>query len=175
MSADWSDQLTLFVAVSPASPSLSLVSASDGTTSEGTSSGTPSSSRTTSKRGTSSSKTSPESLQSIREGLSGRSSFHWGKQGFITSSGVCLIHSGSESPSAGDVFSSSLAGILESSVDVKYSLSAKACAGILRRAGKRGRKLRSPLQAALEGVVSRQPSTVEETAEGSEPNRESIS
>ncbi len=48
----------------------------------------------------------------------------------------------------------SLSDILEESPDPKYSLSAKACLGILRRAEKRGKELPPPLRAALEAVAS---------------------
>lgn len=47
----------------------------------------------------------------------------------------------------------SLSEILESKVSEKYYLSAKACAGILRRAEKRGKELPEHLKAALEAVV----------------------
>ena len=57
-----------------------------------------------------------------------------------------------EFPSDGGV-SSSLADVLETSVLPKYYLSAKACAGILRRAEKRGRELPPSLQTALEHVA----------------------
>ena len=46
-----------------------------------------------------------------------------------------------------------LADVLEQDVDPKYYLSAKACAGILRRAEKRGKELPEALRAALEGGV----------------------
>lgn len=163
---------TLSPAGSPASPSPSQGNASDGTTSAGTSSGTRSSSPATSVRRSSSSKTFPASLHQIREALSERSSLTWPKQGFITSNGECLTPKTSESPNGGEEFSSSLAAILQSSVDVKYSLSVKACAGILRRAGRRGRTLPAPLVAALEAVALQQPSTPVATVEDSEPNRE---
>ena len=47
----------------------------------------------------------------------------------------------------------SLTDVLESDVLQKYSLSPKACAGILRRAEKRGKTLPEPLAAALEAVA----------------------
>ena len=47
-----------------------------------------------------------------------------------------------------------LSDILEESVDPKYFLSPKACAGILRRSEKRGKKLPERLEKALKGVVS---------------------
>ena len=63
------------------------------------------------------------------------------------------MHSGSESPNADDVSLSSLASILQPQVDRKFFLSAQACAGILRRAVNRGKKLPPALQAALEAVA----------------------
>lgn len=48
----------------------------------------------------------------------------------------------------------SLSDILETGdVPQRYFLSAKACAGILRRAEKRGKDLPAPLRAALQSVV----------------------
>jgi len=47
----------------------------------------------------------------------------------------------------------SLAEILEPSVASKYSLSPKACSGILRRAAKRGKKLPPMLLQALQAVA----------------------
>jgi hypothetical protein len=46
-----------------------------------------------------------------------------------------------------------LSDILESHVPERYLLSAKACAGILRRAQRRGKTLPEPLRVALEAVV----------------------
>lgn len=61
----------------------------------------------------------------------------------------------SECPSV--VVASSLSAILEAtqSVPPAYSLSTKACAGILRRAEKRGKKLPPQLEAALRSVANR--------------------
>lgn len=60
----------------------------------------------------------------------------------------CLTLSFSESPS--DVVASSLSQALEPDAPEKYSLSPRACRGILRRAAQRGRKLPLSLQVALE-------------------------
>ena len=49
---------------------------------------------------------------------------------------------------------STLSQILEASAPEKYYLSAKACAGILRRAEKRGKELPAMLREALEESVS---------------------
>jgi hypothetical protein len=60
---------------------------------------------------------------------------------------------GSEWPSAAVVCS--LSDILEiGSVPPRFFLSAKACSGILRRAGKRGKALPLALEAALMAVAS---------------------
>jgi hypothetical protein len=73
----------------------------------------------------------------------------------MASSGVFWTASGSEWPS--DAAVSSLSHILEDDPDPKYSLSAKACKGILRRAEKRGKTLPEPLAKALHEVASRTP------------------
>ena len=49
---------------------------------------------------------------------------------------------------------STLSQILQANVPEKYFLSAKACAGILRRAEKRGKELPTMLKEALEEVVA---------------------
>lgn len=61
---------------------------------------------------------------------------------------------------------STLSEVLEARAPVKYSLSAKACSGIIRRAGKRGKPLPSILRAALEWVIARGSSTTKEAQRG---------
>ena len=56
-----------------------------------------------------------------------------------------------ESPS--DVRESTLSQILQENAPEKYSLSRKACEGILRRAKKRGKALPDLLREALEEVI----------------------
>ena len=52
----------------------------------------------------------------------------------------------------------SLSEILETGpIDHRYFLSAKACAGILRRAEKRGKVLPEPLALALKAVADSEP------------------
>ena len=81
-------------------------------------------------------------------------SWKWTGSG-IMEHGECLMLNGSEWPSAEEGSSAcSLASILEPSVAPKYFLSAKACAGILRRAEKRGKELPEALRQALEAVAS---------------------
>ena len=61
--------------------------------------------------------------------------------------GESLTHNTGESPR--DAVESTLSQICEDNVPQKYYLSAKACAGILRRAEKRGKELPAELKAAL--------------------------
>ena len=65
--------------------------------------------------------------------------------------GECSIHNTSESLS--DAVESFLSEILQVDAPEKYSLSAKACNGILRRAEKRGKVLPPMLKDALTEVV----------------------
>jgi len=60
-----------------------------------------------------------------------------------------LIWTASTSEWRNDGAACSLSDILEASPDPKYSLSPKACSGILRRAEKRGKELPEALWAAL--------------------------
>ena len=62
--------------------------------------------------------------------------------------GDFTMHSFGESPREENV--SRLSQILEDSAQPKYSLSAKACLGILNRAAKRGKELPPELKTALE-------------------------
>ena len=81
-------------------------------------------------------------------------SWKWTGSG-IAEHGECLMLNGSEWPSAAEGSSAcSLASILEPSVAPKYFLSKRACAGILRRAEKRGKELPGALRAALMAVAS---------------------
>ena len=80
-------------------------------------------------------------------------SWKWTGSG-IMEHGECLMLNGSEWPSADEGSSAcSLASILEPSVAPKYFLSKKACAGILRRAEKRGKQLPELLAKALQEVA----------------------
>lgn len=57
-------------------------------------------------------------------------------------------------PSVGDVCLCFLSEVLErGAVPMRYFLSSKACAGILRRAVKRGKELPLPLARALKAVA----------------------
>ena len=65
--------------------------------------------------------------------------------------GECLILDTLESPN--DAVASTLSDILETSVPQRFFLSARAAAGILRRAERRGRTLPIALQQALEAMA----------------------
>lgn len=81
----------------------------------------------------------------------------WAGSGILSEHGELLMLSTTAYPSEEEGFSvCSLAEILEPDVAPKYYLSPKACAGILRRAEKRGKKL-PPLRAALTQVAFREP------------------
>ena len=72
----------------------------------------------------------------------------WCEAEALTSLGSCTMPNISERHSgAGEC---SLSQILEADAPARYSLSPRACAGILRRAGRRGRELPLLLRVALE-------------------------
>ena len=99
----------------------------------------------------SSGKMSLESCQATEEGILVPSSGRWKNAGTGGATESWTL-SGSEWPSAVDVCS--LSETLEAgSVPQRYYLSARACAGILRRAEKRGKELPKPLLMALESVA----------------------
>ena len=80
-------------------------------------------------------------------------SWKWSASGIMEHGDVLMLN-GSEWPSAAEGSSAcSLASILEPSVAPKYFLSKKACAGILRRAEKRGKELPTALRHALQQVT----------------------
>ena len=58
---------------------------------------------------------------------------------------------------------SRLSEVLEENADERYSLSAKACQGILNRAERRGKELPPELKAALEAQAKTEPSVCKET------------
>ena len=100
-------------------------------------------------------KTCPVSCQVMEDGTLVPLSGGWSNSG-MASHGECLTLSTSEFHSGADVCS--LSDILEGgNVPQKYYLSPKACAGILRRAEKRGKTLPLALQHALEVVVASEP------------------
>src|SRR3972149_3678803 len=78
----------------------------------------------------------------------------WSNSGMALPGGYWTL-STSESPSG--AVASSLSAILETFVPRKYYLSPKACAGILRRAAKRGKESPERLKAALMEAASQEP------------------
>lgn len=93
-------------------------------------------------------KTCPACCHPTEEKTWAPSSGRWGNWG-MGGPTACLTLNGSESPRG--AAASSLSDILETGdLPEKYFLSPKACAGILRRAEKRGRKLPLSLKQALE-------------------------
>ena len=80
------------------------------------------------------------------------------------SPGAFSTHNFSESPNGAVV--SSLSDVLEppDSIPRKYFLSARACAGILRRAEKRGKTIPVPLRLALEAVAGQAMQTSQDTS-----------
>jgi len=100
-----------------------------------------------------------DSSHPTRDLTSSDSSVKWSLVGTVDSLGGVWMPDTSEYRSGAGESSLSpvepkLASILETQVDSRYALSAKAAAGILRRAGRRGRKLPEALEAALARVVS---------------------
>ena len=103
-------------------------------------------------------KTFPGSCRWMEDGRLEPSSGRWLLSG-MAAPGECLTlntsklnHTLAPSPSDGSV--SSLSDILETGAHLlRYCLSAKACAGILHRAEKRGKVLPEVLRAALQRVA----------------------
>ena len=100
-------------------------------------------------------KTSPVSCHPTEDGILLPSSGRWASWGMGSPTGFWTLngaeHTGIPVPSrsAGDVCS--LSDVLETgNVPPRFSLSAKACSGILRRAERRGKALPPMLKAALE-------------------------
>lgn len=77
--------------------------------------------------------------------LGGATTMKWEDDGAWL--GECMTRNTGESPNAAVV--SRLSQILEATPQEKYSLSAKACQGILRRAERRGKDLPETLKAVL--------------------------
>ena len=96
-------------------------------------------------------KMSQDFYQVTRDAILEQSSLHWPKQGIATLNGEFWIRNSSEYPNA--VVESSLLEVLQTEVNSRYSLSAKAAAGIIRRASKREKQLPLILQEALAKVV----------------------
>ncbi len=98
----------------------------------------------------------PDCSLAMMAGTSGESSVNW-TNGGIMEHGELLMLNTSDWPSAAEGSSvCSLASILEPDVAPKFYLSRKACAGILRRAEKRGKELPTTLAQALARVAEGQ-------------------
>jgi hypothetical protein len=93
----------------------------------------------------------PVYYPSIMGEHSAQSSIRWSNSG-IASRGGYSTFSFSESPS--DVADSSFQDVLETQVHPKYYLSPTACAGILRRAEKRGKPIPPKLKLILEYIAN---------------------
>ena len=100
-------------------------------------------------------RTCPASCHRETDGTLEPSSEGWQNSGMGGPTG-CLTLSTSEWPSAAAVCS--LSQVLEvGNVPPRFYLTPKACAGILRRAAKRGKDLPGPLRAALANVATQTP------------------
>lgn len=97
-----------------------------------------------------SSKTSLVFYPAMPDGTLPSSFAGWSNSGMASPGGYLTLNI-SEWPNAAAVCS--LSGILETEPPPKYSLSPRACAGILRRAERRGRALPPQLQTALTAVA----------------------
>ena len=104
-------------------------------------------SRQSSKRSSASQSRKPPILKCLkRDGqLGGATTMKWEDDGAWL--GECMTRNTGESPNA--AVGSRLSQILEATPQEKYSLSAKACQGILRRAERRGKDLPETLKAVL--------------------------
>jgi len=135
-----------------ANPSLSLASAKDSATREATSCLHTLQSLNVSNLDGLSGKMSPVSCHQTEGGILVPSLARWATWG-MGGPTECWTLSGSEWPR--DVAVCSLSAVLETQpVPQRYFLSQKACAGILRRADRRGKELPAMLRHALQAVAS---------------------
>ena len=104
-------------------------------------------SRQSSKRSSASQSRKPPILKCLKKDgqLGGATTMRWEEDGAWL--GECMTRNTGESPNAAVV--SRLSQILEVTPQEKYSLSAKACQGILRRAERRGKDLPEMLKTVL--------------------------
>ena len=96
-------------------------------------------------------KTSPDCSPQMMASLLQNASGSYSTAALVRSDGAFSTASTLESPN--DAAVCSLSAILEGSPATKYSLSPKACRGILRRAAKRGKDLPPMLEQALKQVA----------------------
>ncbi len=106
---------------------------------------------------------SPESCRADEDGTLVPSSGRWGNWGMGGPTASWTLngseHNGTHAPSRSDGGVSSLSDVLETGeLPPRFYLSAKACAGILRRATKRGKALPPMLEQALRQAASNAPS-----------------
>ena len=101
-------------------------------------------------------KTSRVSSLPTTEGISLSSSVKWTNSGMVFR-GELLTLASSESPKGAVEYS--LSRVLEATAPERFFLSAKAAAGILRRAGRRGRNLPKALSEALTSLARSYPDT----------------
>ena len=101
------------------------------------------------KRSKSSNRKPPLFLCLTRDGLQRDACLTWTEDGALL--GEYTMHSFGECPREENV--SRLSAILEECPHPKYSLSAKACQGILNRAERRGKKLPEQLERVLRAQV----------------------
>lgn len=104
------------------------------------------------KRSKSSSRKPPLFLCLTKDGLQQDACPIWTENGALL--GEYTMHSFGECPSEENV--SRLSAILEGCPHQRYSLSAKACQGILNRAERRGKKLPEQLETALRAQAALQ-------------------
>ena len=83
-------------------------------------------------------------------------SMKWSNSGIVSRGELWMLDT-SESPN--DAVESSLSQVLSPTAPARYSLSAKAASGILRRANRRGKVLPAALQTALEAITTEQSQT----------------
>ena len=131
--------------------------------------------RAASTRGTSSGRTYPARLVPSAELHSGSYSRSWMNSGTVWrgeysmrnspeyATGRLVDSSGRSRNAAG---ASSLSEFLEARTPQRYSLSAKACEGIIRRAEKRGKDLPEMLRKALEQAIAGDSSSTREAEPG---------
>lgn len=151
MSKDSWEKLTLFVEDSLVKTYPLQGNEQDLLGNEQVCSGTHSLSRRMSKQNGSCWRTCQDFYQATKDAISESSSLRWPTQGIATLSGEFWIRSSSESPSV--AVECSLSQVLQPQVGERYSLSPKACEGILRRATRRNRKLPPELDQVLRDVV----------------------
>src|SRR3990172_6439430 len=145
-------QLTFWLEAPPANPSQSQACEKDWTIRVATSCSPTELLQNVISRGGSFGRMSPVSCPPTKAGILEPSSGCWRNSG-MGSPTEFLTLSGSEWPK--DAAVCSLSDILETGdVPQRYYLSPKACAGILRRAAKRGKKLPPLLADALKAVAT---------------------